>query len=574
MKYTFHQQQQIIELKEKGYSSRSISKLLGVSKSGVNDYYSSYLNNQTLSKNGPRVLLFDLETSAALVYCFGRHKQFINQDAIQEEGGKILCAGYRWLGEENTTVINYLEDVKLQKDSKVCKDLWNLFNAADVVVAHNCVTLDTPVLKADMQWVNIGDIKVGDELVGFDEGKSPFTKAREGGKWVGVKGKNRQIRPSIVTDYSIHEKECVEVLLDNGDIVTTTKDHYWLGKAEKDQNLRWYTSESLRKGQRVVKYMNTWENDKSYESGWISGFIDGEGSLSKSVHGVPSSIQFCQRPGVVWDKMLRLCAQKKLTVSANRTPKTGGLGKQDCLYANIQGGKWEVIETISKFNIERMKSKINWNNFGQLSGGCEVKIVSVTPVGLRKVAVMGTSTSTFFAKGYAMHNCKNFDIKMLAARCLSNGLPPLPSVQVLDTLQMARKGFRFPSNKLDSLGEYFKIGRKVSHSGIKLWVDVQQGSTEAIGKMVEYCAQDVDLLYEVFVLLQKQGLASGVNFAAYYDDSKTRCKSCGSDNLEFTGKQFTSNTGIFDEVHCKDCGASHRSKYNKLPTAKRKNFLV
>jgi len=307
MKYTFHQQQQIIELKEKQYSSRAISKLLGISKSGVNDYYNSYLDNQTLSKNGPRVLLFDLETSAALVYCFGRHKQFINQDAIQEEGGKILCAGYHWLGEANTTVVSHAGEIKEHSDYTVCKYLWNLFDAADVVVAHNAL---------------------------------------------------------------------------------------------------------------------------------------------------------------------------------------------------------------------------------------------------------------------------GFDVRMLAARCIANGLPPLPKVKVLDTLQMARKGFRFPSNKLDSLGEYFKIGRKVSHSGIKLWVDVQQGSTEALNKMVEYCAQDVDLLYEVFVLLQKQGLASGVNFAAYYDDSKTRCKSCGSDNLEFTGKQLTSNTGIFDEVHCKDCGASHRSKRNKLLTVKRKNLLV
>ena len=100
------------------------------------------------------------------------------------------------------------------------------------------------------------------------------------------------------------------------------------------------------------------------------------------------------------------------------------------------------------------------------------------------------------------HNCKNFDLKMLETRCMANGLPPLPKVQIIDTLEMAKKNFRFPSNKLDSLAAYLDIGRKISTGGIELWTKVQQGDEQAPADMVEYCEQDVDLLVEVFLALR------------------------------------------------------------------------
>jgi len=306
--YSFNTQQQIISLKKQGMKSRAIATYLGIGKSGVNYFWQRYKETiNAKSKSGPKIVFIDLETSASLAYCFGRHKQFINQDAIKVEGGKLLCSGYRWMHETKSTVLYNKEEVRNSEDYTVCKQMWDLFHDADIVVAHNAY---------------------------------------------------------------------------------------------------------------------------------------------------------------------------------------------------------------------------------------------------------------------------GFDVRMLSARCLANGLPPLPKVKVLDTLQMARKGFRFPSNKLDSLGAYLGLGRKVQHSGIKLWVDVQEGSEEALEKMVEYCEQDVDLLVEIFGILRSRGLASSVNFALYYDDEVTRCKSCGSDQLEFTGRVVTTEAGIFDEVKCLHCESLHRSKVNKLSTTKRKSLLV
>ena len=104
MTYSSQQQEKILELQKQGHSGRQIARITGHSKSGINNFLSKRLR-KTASKQGARILFIDLETSAALVYCFGRHKQYINQDAIHTEGGKILVAGYQFLGEDKTTVL-------------------------------------------------------------------------------------------------------------------------------------------------------------------------------------------------------------------------------------------------------------------------------------------------------------------------------------------------------------------------------------------------------------------------------------------------------------------------------------
>ena len=307
MKHTPEITQKIIDLKKVGFKSRYIGKALGVSKSSVNYVFNRYMKTQVQTQDGPKVLFFDLETSAALVYCFGRHKQFINQDAVKIEGGKLLCSGYRWMQEKKSTVIYNKAEVKAHSDYAVCLAMWDLFHQADIVVAHNL---------------------------------------------------------------------------------------------------------------------------------------------------------------------------------------------------------------------------------------------------------------------------KGFDFKMLEVRCLANGLPPLPTVQLIDTLDIARKKFRFPSNKLDSLAAYLGIGRKVSHSGISLWVNVQEGDEKALSDMIEYCEGDVDLLYDVFMELRGRGLVSGVNFANYYEDNTPRCKSCGSDKLSYTGRTVTTPTGAFSEVQCGECGSLQRTKTNKLSKEKRASLMA
>lgn len=171
------------------------------------------------------------------------------------------------------------------------------------------------------------------------------------------------------------------------------------------------------------------------------------------------------------------------------------------------------------------------------------------------------------------HNGKAFDMKVLETRLLINKLKPLPKVKIIDTLLMARKNYKFNSNKLDSLGKILGLGGKSTHSGIKLWLEVLAGSEEALEKMIEYNVRDVDLLEQVYLKLISTGnVGSSFNAGHYYKDNDFHCPTCGSRNVVKTGNEVKTAVSVYDEVRCLDCGAASRTRKNKLN--KSKNLLV
>lgn len=173
------------------------------------------------------------------------------------------------------------------------------------------------------------------------------------------------------------------------------------------------------------------------------------------------------------------------------------------------------------------------------------------------------------------HNSQGFDHKVVQTRAIYNGFPPLPQVKVLDTLQLVKKYLKLPSNRLDAIGEFFGLGRKISTGGISLWRKVQEGDEEAMGQMVEYCLQDVDLLYDVYLRTRQLGRAgSDFNAALYFNDELVRCRVCGSSEVEATGRTTETALNVFDEMRCNECGAVHRHRTAKTTKEKRKSLLM
>lgn len=173
------------------------------------------------------------------------------------------------------------------------------------------------------------------------------------------------------------------------------------------------------------------------------------------------------------------------------------------------------------------------------------------------------------------HNSIGFDHRVVQTRAVYNGFPPLPQVKVLDTLQLVKRYLKLPSNRLDAIGEFFGLGRKLSTGGISLWRKVQEGDEQAMEQMVEYCLQDVDLLYEVYLRTRQLGRAgSDFNAALYYNDDLVRCRVCGSSEVEATGRTIETALNAFDEVRCNECGAVHRHRTAKTTKEKRKSLLM
>lgn len=171
------------------------------------------------------------------------------------------------------------------------------------------------------------------------------------------------------------------------------------------------------------------------------------------------------------------------------------------------------------------------------------------------------------------HNLLGFDEKVIKARMVFHKMKPPSVYRVVDTLLIAKKQFRFPSNKLDSLGEYLGVGRKVEHEGFKLWTGVMKGDDESRAKMEDYNIQDVALLEDVYMILRAWDNMHP-NVAQHYNDTKMRCPCCGSENLEATGNLAYTAINSFAEFACTGCGKRSRSRSAHMTQTKRKTLLA
>lgn len=170
------------------------------------------------------------------------------------------------------------------------------------------------------------------------------------------------------------------------------------------------------------------------------------------------------------------------------------------------------------------------------------------------------------------HNSVKFDVPAIKLRLLANNMRPFKTVKVLDTLRMA-KHFKFPSNKLDSIGAYLNIGRKKDTGGIRLWIDCIEGKQQALDDMLEYNIEDVRLLKEVYKRLAAFNSATA-NLGHYYDDDKEHCPACGSTNLSKTKSSVYTPISEYEELVCQECGHRSRGRSAINTKAKRSKLLV
>lgn len=154
------------------------------------------------------------------------------------------------------------------------------------------------------------------------------------------------------------------------------------------------------------------------------------------------------------------------------------------------------------------------------------------------------------------HNGNSFDQKKSNARFIYHGFPPPEPYKEIDTKLVAKRYFKFDSNKLDDLGDYFKIGRKMQTGGFSLWKGCMEGDKKSWKKMCEYNKQDVILLEKVYEKM-KPWMNNHPNIALLNGD-KEGCPNCGSLNIKKEGKNHT-RAGVKQQWSCKNCFSWHSS---------------
>lgn len=148
------------------------------------------------------------------------------------------------------------------------------------------------------------------------------------------------------------------------------------------------------------------------------------------------------------------------------------------------------------------------------------------------------------------HNGDSFDLKYTNTRLVSHCLTPISPKKTVDTLKLARGKFRFLSNRLDDLGNVLGIGRKVPHTGKKLWLDCMNGNPQAWRTMRAYNAQDVVLLERVYKRLRP--FATNHPNIGFITRRPDACPKCGSTHLQARGYQYT-RTSASKKYQCMSC---------------------
>lgn len=151
------------------------------------------------------------------------------------------------------------------------------------------------------------------------------------------------------------------------------------------------------------------------------------------------------------------------------------------------------------------------------------------------------------------HYGDEFDIKVLRARLAYHGLDPTFPTKQIDTYKIAKSKLKLPSYRLDFLGEYFGVGRKIVTPG-GLWEKCLEGDAKALKKMVEYNKGDVELLESVYLKLAPFAGDSAKPFPNKVDSAKDPCPSCNVVALKHEKYKKISG-GFRAQYQCKECGS-------------------
>jgi ssDNA-binding Zn-finger/Zn-ribbon topoisomerase 1 len=123
-------------------------------KRGKQQYQCKRCKHQWLEEiqevNGrlPRILVFDIETSPIIAPVWGLFKQNISHKHIIKDWFVINWAA-KWLFEEEImTGVLTPKEAKKGDDNRIIKKIWDIFDRADMVIAHNGDRFDIAKLNS------------------------------------------------------------------------------------------------------------------------------------------------------------------------------------------------------------------------------------------------------------------------------------------------------------------------------------------------------------------------------------------------------------------------------------------
>jgi hypothetical protein len=243
-----------------------------------------------------------------------------------------------------------------------------------------CNPPEAPIWMADFTHKPLGEVAVGDKIIGWD----------------GMNGGGRKLRESIVLAVMERTSPIVKVTLKSGRKIRCTPDHLWIsGKGRrwdyKSGNVKTDCFVEPKVGKSLafaVTPISACPDHLVGTASWIGGIYDGEGTNQR----IAQSKSFNPE---IYERICRSLDELGFDFSE----------QQDGMGVNFLGGKSEFARFLAwckPTKSQWLKDRVLGPNFFRDD------IVSVENDGVGEVISLTTSTGNYFAWGYASKNCAAF----------------------------------------------------------------------------------------------------------------------------------------------------------------------
>ena len=259
-----------------------------------------------------------------------------------------------------------------------------------LVGGDHCLAPDQRILTKDLRWIPAKDIETGMEIVGFDEDRfDPY-------------------KISKVEKVQNIEKNTYKISTDKGEIVCS-ETHAFIKRPPKKKR-SWIFAKNVVVGDLLAFYHKPWEEDKTYEGGWLAGFLDGEGWIGKNgrrdCKKRPAVLGFAQNKGPLLNLVLNAFEKRGFRCRLKKT-KT---------YFSKKSGRFETttsyiiyphVAVLGSLRPKRLLPRAEelWNGTRTWNKNVNAaKVISIDCLGKQNVIAIQTSTRTFIVEGFLSHN--------------------------------------------------------------------------------------------------------------------------------------------------------------------------
>ena len=411
----------------------------------------------------------------------------IETSNLNADFSTLLCSCVKPFGRD--PIVHRIDDIcpgwkygKRKEDKEIVQVVVNELKQHAVIVTHyGCLTLGHKVLTADLRWVAVETLKVGDKLLAFDDN---------------AKKQKRHWRMAEVTHTGVEIRDVYKISLSDGSSLIATPDHKWLTPQYNDGHYIWVETKDLKVGRQLLRILPVWKGESRYAEGYLAGFFDGEGDISQYAREngrgeYTFNVNVTRNPNAAITK-----AQKCLKDSLfNSSTYPYDPSNPNIRAVRINGGTQENLRFLGQIRPDRLLKKFDINKLGSIRDNRHefVKITSVVPLNKQSVVTLGTSTGTYIAEGFLTHNT-GFDLPYLKAKMVRYGIELPRPLYMMDTYWIAKSNLKVSRRRLESLAEYF-FGEGKSKVNGETWMEAaMNGDSVALDKIVQHNITDCILL--------------------------------------------------------------------------------